>query len=170
MNKYEHERYFIVFNHEYYRLITAMFLHGGVAHLGSNLLGLFLLGAYVEYDLGHICYFILYFFSGIAGNLLTIGWDFYTEDFVPSIGASGAVFGVIGAVIAIAWFGRKRLRFEGSDLMKRVLLYAAISLAGGFAETGINNVAHIGGLLGGLLITVLITIILKKEYSMEEWL
>jgi rhomboid protease GluP len=112
----------------------------------------------------------LYFFSGITGNLVSMGWDFYLEDFIPSIGASGAVFGVTGAVVVIAWFGRKRLRFEGSDLMKRLLIYIVISLSSGFNEVNIDNAAHVGGLLGGMLITLLMTIILKKEYTMEEWI
>ena len=170
ISKYDEASDLVVFNHEYYRLITSMFLHGGIKHIGSNLLGLFLLGAYVEYDLGHICYIILYFVSGICGSLFSIGWDFYSMEFIPSIGASGAVYGVIGAVVAIAWFGRKRLRFEGSDLMKRLLIYIVVSLAGGFTEVGIDNAAHVGGLIGGVLITVLMTIILKKTYTMEEWI
>ena len=169
LSKYEFRSDYILAGYDYYRLVTSMFLHADLEHLFSNMLILFFVGANVEYDIGHISYLLLYFFSGIAGNCLSMAYDAAIMEFVPSIGASGAVFGIIGAVAIIVLFGRKNLR-RGSNLMIRLGLMIILSVYNGFTTDNINNAAHIGGLLGGILFTLIITIIMRKEYSMEEWL
>ncbi len=155
---------------EQYRLITSMFLHASLDHLFSNMLILFFVGANVEYDLGHIAYLFLYFISGTIGNFASVFIDIQSMNFSSSIGASGAVFGVVGAVIIIVLFGRKNLKQRGSTLMGRLALMVFFSIYSGFAAEDINNTAHIGGLLGGVLFTLLVTILGRKQYSMEEWL
>ena len=169
LSRFEFRSENILAGFDYYRLISSMFLHADFEHLFSNMLILFFVGANVEYDLGHIPYLILYFFAGIAGNLLSMAYDAITLEFVPSIGASGAVFGIIGAVAIIVLFGRKNLR-KGSNLLMRLGLMIVLSLYNGFTASNIDNAAHIGGLLGGILFTLIITIIMRKEYTMEEWL
>ena len=83
-------------NHEYYRLITSMFLHFGFSHLMNNMVMLFFLGSILEEEIGGFKYFLLYFASGLAGNLLSAAMDLKTGEFVVSAGASGAIFGVGG--------------------------------------------------------------------------
>ncbi|WP_051201060.1 rhomboid family intramembrane serine protease [Butyrivibrio sp. XPD2002] len=169
VDKFDHRSELILAGTDYYRLVSAMFLHADVEHLFSNMLILFFVGANVEYDLGHIPYAFLYFLSGIIGNLASTYWDYRTGNFIPAIGASGAVFGIIGAVAVIVFFGRKNLR-KGSNLMVRLALMIGLSIYSGFTADNIDNAAHIGGLLGGVIIALLITIIGRKKYTMEEWL
>ncbi len=153
----------------FHAIFTAMFMHASLDHLFSNMIVLFFIGANAEHDLGHLPYLFMYMTSGIAGNIISIMYDASVGDYSSSIGASGAVFGVIGAVMVIVFFGRKHLR-AGSNLMFRVGLMAFFSVYSGFKDTAVNNAAHIGGLLGGIIITLLITLLLRKEYTMEEWL
>ncbi len=167
--RFDHRSELILAGKEYYRLVTAMFLHADLEHLFSNMLILFFVGANVEYDIGHIPYILLYFLSGITGNLVSTYFDYRTGEFIPAIGASGAVFGIIGAVAVIVFFGRHNLR-KGSNLMMRLALMIALSVYSGFTADNIDNAAHIGGLIGGAVIALLITIIGKKKYTMEEWL
>ncbi len=155
---------------EQYRLVTGMFLHASMDHLFSNMLILFFVGANVEYDLGHFSYLLLYFISGIIGNIASVFMDVHSMTFSSSIGASGAVFGVVGAVIIIVFSGRKNLKQKGSTLMGRLAFMVFFSIYSGFAAEDINNAAHIGGLLGGAVFTLLITLIGRKQYTMEEWI
>jgi rhomboid protease GluP len=127
------------------------------------------LGAYVEHDLGHISYLIMYFLSGIIGNVVSIGWDMLLDEYSVSVGASGAVFGVTGAAVVILFFGRKRLKLKGSTIIPRMAAVVALDLYSGYADNTINGAAHFGGLIGGIIITVLITLIGRKQYTMEEW-
>lgn len=163
------ESFAVLFDHEYYRMITSMFMHGSVEHIFSNMVCLLALGAYVEHDLGHIAYLIMYFFSGLIGNVVSIGWDMLLDEYSVSVGASGAVFGVTGAAVVILFFGRKRLKLKGSTIIPRMAAVVALNLYSGYADNTINGAAHFGGLLGGIIITVLITLIGRKQYTMEEW-
>ncbi|WP_408069778.1 rhomboid family intramembrane serine protease [Butyrivibrio sp. JL13D10] len=169
INMFDHRSELIILGSEMYRLITSMFLHADLEHLFSNMLILFFVGANVEHDVGHIAYLFLYFLSGIIGNLSSMVYDYVSGDYIPSIGASGAVFGIIGAVAVIVLFGRNRIR-KGSNLIFRLGLMIALSIYSGFTAGNIDNAAHIGGLLGGIVITLLITVIGRKKYTMEEWL
>lgn len=169
VSKFDLRSDYVMAGIDYYRVVTSMFFHVDFEHIFSNMLILFFVGANIEYDIGHIPYLLLYFFSGIAGNLVSIAYDVFIMEFVPSIGASGAVFGVIGAVLVVVLFGRKNLR-KGSNLMVRLGLMIILSVYNGFTVDNVNNAAHIGGLLGGILITLLITLIMRKQYTLEEWL
>lgn len=153
-----------------YTFITAMFLHADLEHLFSNMIILLFVGAYVEHDLGHISYAVMYFFSGIAGNIVSVMWDYKNGTFGASLGASGAVFGIMGAVLVIVISGRKNLRKRGSNLLMRLLLSLFFSLYSGFTAENINNAAHIGGLIAGALITLVITLLGNKKYTLEEWI
>ncbi len=155
---------------EYYRLFTCMFLHASLDHIASNMIILFFVGANVEHDLGHINYGALYLLSGVIGSLVSVFIDMQSGAYSLSIGASGAVFGVMGAVLVIVIFGRKYLKQRRSTLMKRLALMLFFSIYSGFADSEINNAAHIGGLIGGIIFTILITILGRKEYKMEEWI
>ncbi len=89
-------------NGEWYRLISAMFLHGDIFHLLSNMVGLFFLGGLVEISMGHVEFALIYLISGIGGNIVSVIIDNSYDFFGYSIGASGAVHGLIGAILVLA--------------------------------------------------------------------
>ncbi|MGI6006066.1 MAG: rhomboid family intramembrane serine protease [Ruminococcus sp.] len=134
---------------EYYRLFTCMFLHFGFEHLFNNMLLLFFLGGYLERAAGHIKYLVIYLLGGLGGSLLSFSYNLDLERNVASAGASGAVFAVIGAMVYIVI--RNKGRLEDISL-QRLLLMAALSIYFGFASGGVDNIAHIGGLISGFLI------------------
>ncbi len=156
---------------EAWRLFTSMFLHFGADHLVNNMLILGLMGLRLEHTLGSVRFALLYLFSGLCGNLLSLYQELAAEDFAVSAGASGAVFGVIGGLIAWAVFHRGRV--EG--LTTRGLFgMAALSLYYGFSTAGVDNWGHIGGILGGFLLGSIFSIISKvvdfkkrKPYTIE---
>ena len=144
---------YIVERKEYYRLVTCMFLHFGIEHLVNNMLVLFVLGGRLERTIGKFRFVLVYLVGGIAGNLLSFVMEMKTEIFHVSAGASGAVFAVTGALIYVV------IRHKGhiEDLsMKQILIMAAFSLYFGFTSYGVDNAAHIGGLLAGFLLTLLL--------------
>ena len=103
---------------EYWRLLTSVFLHSGLYHLGSNLIAQVFLGNAVERNLGHIKYLILYIVSGVGGNIISVLYDRAQGVNTYSVGASGAVFGVMGALIVLIIKGRKKLRTGASMLVR----------------------------------------------------
>lgn len=137
---------FMIEDNSYYRLLTSMFLHMDVGHLFSNMIVLYYVGEIVEQRLGHIFYALLYFCSGIAGGVLSMGYELLSGNYISSVGASGAVFGVEGALLLLVILHHGRMQ---SMTLGRVAFVIAFSLYSGFTSTDINNAAHIGGLLMG---------------------
>ena len=138
---------------EYYRIFTSMFLHFGAPHLINNMLVLFVLGQRLEPVTGKIKFFLIYIFGGLGGNMLSLFFDMYAGNASLSAGASGAVFAVMGGMIYVIIRHRGRV----ADLtVRQMLIMAAFSLYFGFASEGVDNVAHIGGLLSGFLIAVIL--------------
>ena len=135
---------------EWYRLVTHLFLHGDIWHLGNNMLILFCLGNALERYTGPVSYGILYFFSGILAGL---GSVVYNTDSLVGVGASGAVFGVVGAMLWVFIRNGGRLK-ELTGI--RMLLFVALSLYGGFVDQGIDNAAHIFGLIAGFVLAILL--------------
>lgn len=133
---------------EYGRIIWSMFLHADINHLFSNMLILFFLGSMIEKELGHIKYALLYFLSGIGGGLLSLFFKAMTSSMVPSVGASGAIFGLDGVLLAMVLLWNERLP---NVTPIRVVLMIVLSLYSGFTGGNIDNAAHIGGLLIGFL-------------------
>ncbi|MBO5175944.1 MAG: rhomboid family intramembrane serine protease [Lachnospiraceae bacterium] len=137
-------------NGEWYRLVTHLFLHGDIMHLGNNMLILFCLGNALEHYLGKFSYAGIYFFSGILAGL---GSVVYNTDNTVSVGASGAVFGVVGAMAWLVVRNKGRLPgFTGP----RMLIFVLMSVYAGFADRGVDNAAHIAGLIAGFLLAILI--------------
>lgn len=135
---------------EWYRLLTHIFLHGDILHLGNNMLILFCLGNALEHYLGKISYVGIYFFSGILAGL---GSVVYNTDNTVSVGASGAVFGIIGAMLWLVLRNKGKLKgFTGP----RMLLFVFMSVYAGFIDRGIDNAAHIAGLIAGFLLAMVI--------------
>ena len=142
---------------QYYRLITAGFLHIGLLHLLINCYSLFIIGSQIESFFGRTKYLIIYFFSLICGNLLSMS---FTNGL--SVGASGAIFGLLGAFL---YFGYYYRAYIGGSIIRQVIPVIILNLLLGFMSTDIDNAAHIGGLIGGFLITYALGIKYKHKKS-----
>lgn len=138
---------------EWYRFLTSMFLHGDVYHLSSNMIYLYAVGDMAERELGHVKYILLYLFSGLAGNALSMLFSVLTNDVTPSLGASGAIFGLTGALLWIII--KNKGRYAGITVPKIIFLIA-YSLYNGFISTNVDNAAHLGGLIGGFVLAILL--------------
>lgn len=130
----------------YYRILTSMFLHGSVQHLFSNMIVLYYVGEIVERKTGHILYAVIYFLSGIAGAVLSMGYEMVFREHYTSVGASGAVFGVEGALLMLVILYHGKLEYM---TVGRLAFAIVFSLYCGFTGTNVNNAAHIGGVLMG---------------------
>ena len=134
---------------EYYRLVTSMFLHFGMQHLLNNMVMLGALGWNLEAVTGKIRFILIYMFSGIGGNLLSLFLNRNSGVYVVSAGASGAVFGLMGALL----FAAIRNRGHVGIVSRRGLFFmVALSLYFGLSSSGVDNAAHIGGLICGFLL------------------
>lgn len=136
-----------------YTLFTSMFLHFGFAHLFGNMLVLFFLGDNLERAVGHVKYLIIYLGAGLAGGLISCGIELLTRSFSISAGASGAIFGVLGALFVIVRRNRNKLEDLSTP---KLVLFIAYTLYSGFTSSGVDNAAHVGGLLAGALLAALL--------------
>ena len=132
---------------EYWRLLTAPWLHGGTEHLIGNGIALYILGMVCEAAFGRAQLFVLYVLSGLAGSLVSM-----LVSVGPSVGASGAIFGLQGAAIVLLRRERDRLLVRDRRVGVVLLIWAIYTIAGGLTDPFIDNGAHIGGALGGALI------------------
>ena len=132
---------------EYYRLLTAAFLHANIAHLIFNMYALWIIGMQLESFIGKWRYLVVYLFSAISGSLLSV---IVTPNAV-SVGASGAIFGLLGALL---YFGYHYRVYLGTVIKSQIIPLIVINLLLGFMVPGIDNAAHIGGLIGGALIMI----------------
>ncbi|UUN28026.1 rhomboid family intramembrane serine protease [Streptomyces sp. FIT100] len=126
---------------EWYRLVTAMFLHEEIWHIAFNMLGLWWLGGPLEAALGRARYLALYLISGLAGSAMTY---LLTAPNQPSLGASGAIFGLLGATVVLM----RRLNYD----LRPVIALLALNLLFTFTWSGIAWQAHVGGLIAGTVI------------------
>lgn len=144
---------------EYHRLVTSLFLHADISHLASNMIMLYFLGVMVESRLGSLSYLLLYLSSGVIGDLASIMMQVRTGDFHYSLGASGAVFGIVGAYLALILLNR---RYISNGERNRVLFGIFYSLYIGFQSSGVDNAAHVGGFIAGFVIANLILLTSRK--------
>jgi rhomboid protease GluP len=128
-----------------WRFVTPIFLHGNLAHLLSNSLSLFWLGTQLERIYGARKYFLIYMIAGISGYLLS-----YFRSPIPSLGASGAIFGLVGAGLIFPIRFRARIPEKArSQILSQLLIVTLINLGIGYYAQHIDNMAHMGGLVGG---------------------
>lgn len=133
---------------EYWRLLTAIFMHFGIGHVINNMLILYVLGDNLERALGSVKYLIFYLVCGVGANCVSMWFEMRSVRIAVSAGASGAVFGVIGGLLYAVLVNRGRLE----DLSTRQLaVMILLSLYFGFTSGGVNNVAHVAGLVLGIL-------------------
>ena len=130
---------------QYWRLLTACFLHIGLVHLAVNSYSLYSIGSHVESRYGYGRFTVLYLLAGIAGNVLS-----YAASDSLSAGASGAIFGLLGATISYYVVHRGEFGQRGRRQLTNLVGVAALNLVWGMTMPGIDNLGHIGGLLGGL--------------------
>lgn len=133
---------------EYYRLITCMFLHGGIIHLAFNMYALYAIGPVIEKFFGHSRYFAIYMVSGLCSSLLS----FFMSPGI-SIGASGAIFGILGACLVFAVKMKNRI---GREFLTNIVMVIAINLFIGFSTSFVDNFGHLGGLAGGILSSLIL--------------
>ena len=132
----------------YYTLITSMFLHFGFSHLVM----LLVIGYSLEPEIGKIRFLFIYLGSGLMGNLVSAWFDVSQGSYAVSAGASGAIFGIVGALLYVAIRNHGRV---GEISTRGLVLMAGLSLYYGFTAQGVDNAAHIGGLISGFLLAVL---------------
>lgn len=154
---------YILNGQEWWRLITSMFLHADLDHLLGNMLMLYLAGELVEKYIGKWKFALLYFFSGTAGSLLYAVYEFFTGRYADSIGASGAVFGVVGALLVIVIRHKGRYGDITIGRMAFMIFYMGYM---GLRASNVNNAAHIGGLLSGILLTAFY--MLAEDFGKER--
>ncbi len=153
--------------HEYYRIFTSLFLHWDIDHLISNMIVLYYLGEVAEKHFGLVRYGILYIAAGICGNISSMIYEFYSETVIFSAGASGAIFGVIGALLLLVIIHKGHL---DQISIGRFMFMLAYSMYSGFVGSNINNAAHIGGFFSGLVIAAIYRFCnwLKSEKSLRN--
>lgn len=154
INKYAVYGPYIVKFREYYRLITGTFIHANIVHLLLNCYSLYVIGTQIENFMGRWKYLVIYFVSALTGSLLSI----LLSD-AASIGASGAIFGLMGSLL---YFGYHYRVYLGSVLKSQIIPLILFNLLIGFITPGIDNFAHIGGLIGGALATVAVGVKYKS--------
>jgi len=128
---------------DWWRLVTAMFLHGSILHLGFNMLALYWLGTIIEQALGTPRFLLVYVVSGLAGSA---GALWFSSKFAVTVGASGAIFGLIGALLILEYLST-------GSLMGQAMVLILVNLALTFAVPGISIGGHVGGLAGGIVAT-----------------
>lgn len=139
----------VIIGKQYYRLISSMFLHWDIEHIVSNMIFLVGLGQMIEPAIGHVRYGILYMLSSLGGSILSAVYSLMTQDYYNAAGASGAIFGLIGALFILVLIGRGS--YKGVT-MNRMIFAVVYMIYSGVRGDHIDNWAHIGGLVSGVVI------------------
>lgn len=146
---------------EYYRIVTSAFLHAGLIHLLCNMYALYIVGSQVEQFFGKKKYIFIYFMSAIMGSLFTV---VFSESNIILVGASGAIFGLFGAII---YFGYNYRGYIGNQILSQMIPVVLLNLFIGLTSPNIGNAAHIGGLIGGYISSMALGANLEEEKSQK---
>lgn len=139
-------------NHEWWRIITSMFFHGSIIHLFCNMYSLYVIGNELETVIGKWKYLVVYLLSGIISSLLS---GVINGEYIYSLGASGAIFGLMASLL---YFGNHYRLYLSNIMTRQLVPIILINLAIGFSLPYIDNWAHIGGLVGGLFSSMIVGI------------
>lgn len=150
----------VLVRREYGRFLWSMFLHGDIQHICNNMIMLYFMGTMIEKEIGHFPYGAIYFLSGIGGGFLSLYMKVMLGNPRGSIGASGAIFGLDGLLLAMVLFYRRPMPMVTPV---RASLMIGLSLYSGLNSGNIDNAAHFGGLLVGLLTGALFCMV--KKYT-----
>ena len=143
---------------EWYRLLTAVFLHGGWMHILFNMYVLYALGPTLERVLGHVRYLALYLLAGLGGSVASY---MFSDIMTPSVGASGAIFGLMGALVVAG----RRLRYD----ITQVLVLIGVNIVIGFIAPGVDWRAHLGGLVTGAAVAAIFAHAPRRARAMWQW-
>ena len=149
----------------YYTIFTSIFLHFGFSHLMNNMIMLLVIGYNLEPEIGKLRFLIIYLGSGVIGNIVSAGCDISRGSYAVSAGASGAIFGIAGALLYVVVRNHGIL---GEISTRGLVLMAGLSLYYGFTAQGVDNAAHVGGLVSGFLLAVLTYWKRKSKYSSDS--
>jgi rhomboid protease GluP len=150
----------LTFSGEWWRLLTSVFVHGGLLHIAFNMWCLWNLGALCESLYGRWTYVAIYLICGVGASLASAACQPYT----PSVGAAGAIFGLAGARLAafkLGEFSAPRSALSGT--LRSLGAFVVYNLIFGAIIPGIDNTAHIGGLVTGLIVGALIALIAPQQ-------
>jgi membrane associated rhomboid family serine protease len=143
---------------QWWRLFTSIFLHGGLMHLLANMYALLFIGIFLEPQLGKTKYLLVYLFTGIVASLTSLWW----HDATVSVGASGAIFGLYGVFLGLLLTKALPKAFANKAFLTSILLFVGYNLLMGLSA-GIDNAAHIGGLLSGLIVGFILSQQIKQQ-------
>jgi len=147
---------------QWWRLLACVFIHGGLLHIAFNMWCLWNLGRLAESVYGHWTFAAVYLIAGLASSLASLIW--HASSPVPSVGASGAIFGIAGALIASFYLGEFSLpRAAVSGMLRSVAMFVGYNLFFGAVIAQVDNAAHVGGLLMGLLLGALIAKVAPQQ-------
>lgn len=146
----------LVLNGEIFRLFTSAFLHIGVIHLFCNMYALYILGKDIESFFGKYKFLFMYIISALVGSFISI---IFMDEYVVSAGASGAIFGLMGALL---YFGYNYRVTLNNSINKQIIPVILLNLLIGFTTSGVNNFAHLGGLLGGYIASMAVGVKYKS--------
>ena len=149
----------------WYRLVTYMFLHRNLSHLAGNMLMLYAAGSMVEEKMQRAAYLIMYFVCGLAGGILSVWSQMNAGEEYSSLGASGAIYGIVGALIA--WMLMNR-QWRSIRFYNRILIALLLLFYGGSLDEGIDYMAHLGGFVAGLLFAGIYVLIRWKKSQQQR--
>lgn len=149
---------------QYWRLVTAMFLHFGLTHLFCNMISLYNLGPAIEHVYGRWRYLVIYLAAGLAGNLTTWALETGSGDYAVSAGASGAIFGLFGAYVALALIPSMRQHLS----LRGIMITLVLNVAYGLTYSNVNMAAHLGGLAGGAVIAAVMILMIRARARRES--
>lgn len=150
----------VTYKHEYFRLVTSIFIHSGINHLVNNMVLLYCIGSYVEDFVGHAKFMLLYFVSGILAGVVSMSYNIINNQLILSIGASGAIFGIVGALACFIFLSKGMIK---DITAPRLIFFICLSIFSGLYEQGVDNMAHLGGLLSGFLLALILIIFQKRR-------
>ncbi len=132
---------------EYWRLLTAIFVHANILHYAFNAYALYIIGRDVERFYGGVRLAVIFLLAGLSGSVFSLIFTL-----APSVGASGAIFGLIGAEAVFLFRHRQLFGDRARRALQNIILVALINFGFGLSVQGIDNWAHLGGLTGGLIL------------------
>ena len=140
-------------DHQVYRLFTSMFMHSGISHLVNNMIVLYFIGGTLEKYIGRVRHLIIYLLSGLLGGLISQIYYMAMAENVICVGASGAIFGAVGAMLTVVVVNHGRVE---NFTFPRLIIYVVLSIYLGFMSQGVSLSAHLGGLATGFFTALLL--------------
>ena len=150
---------YVAINHDYWRLFSVMFLHESFLHILFNMFALWFLGEYTEAVLGHVKFLVLYLVTGFAGSVLIL---LLSPPLVVTVGASGAIFGVFGAMIAYAFLNRHR-DYMARAMLGQLMFWLVLNVIFMLSEPFVSWQGHLGGFVTGIVLMCLFTMFGRKS-------